>query len=89
MKGKKNRKKAKLAGASQAHNSRKSSKLGQLITEPLPPVPTRPAERRLSLRIPPDLAERVKRAAQARLVHTPVHSWLVEAILEKLAKESF
>ena len=59
------------------------------MLEPLPPVPTKPAEKRLSLRIPPDLGARVKQASQARLVRTPVHTWIVEAILEKLAKESF
>ena len=46
-------------------------------------------EKRLSLRIPEDVAERVKQAAKARPIKTPCHSWIVEAILEKLKKESF
>lgn len=46
-------------------------------------------EKRLSLRIPQDVAERVKQAAKARQVKTPSHTWIVEAILEKLKKESF
>lgn len=46
-------------------------------------------EKRISLRIPEDIAERVKQAAQARPVKTPSHTWIVEAILEKLKKEGF
>lgn len=49
----------------------------------------RPAERRLSLRLPLETADRVRNAARARPVKTPSHSWIVEAILEKLKKESF
>lgn len=46
-------------------------------------------EKRISLRIPEDVAERVRQAAKARPIKTPSHSWIVEAILEKLNNESF
>ena len=49
----------------------------------------RPVERRISLRIPEDLAERIKNAAQAREVKTSAHTWMVEAMLERLKKEGF
>lgn len=46
-------------------------------------------EKRISLRIPEDIAERIKQAAKARPTKTPSHTWIVEAVLEKLKKESF
>jgi predicted DNA binding CopG/RHH family protein len=46
-------------------------------------------EKRISLRIPEDVAERIKQAAKARPIKTPSHTWIVEAVLEKLKKESF
>ena len=46
-------------------------------------------EKRISLRIPEDIAERIKQAAKARPIKTPSHTWIVEAVLEKLKKESF
>jgi len=46
-------------------------------------------EKRLSLRVSEDVVERVKQAAHARPVKTPSHTWIVEAILEKLRKEGF
>lgn len=48
-----------------------------------------PVERRLSLRIPDDVAERIKEAAKARPIKTSRHTWIVEAILDKLKKEGF
>ena len=48
-----------------------------------------PVIRRLSLRLDEELAERIGRAARARPVRTSSHSWIVEAVLEKLQKESF
>lgn len=47
------------------------------------------SERRLSLRIPGEIAARIKQAAKARQVKTSSHSWIVEAVIEKLKKESF
>lgn len=46
-------------------------------------------ERRISLRIPEDVAERIKQAAKDRAIKTPSHTWIVEAVLEKLEKEGF
>jgi predicted DNA binding CopG/RHH family protein len=46
-------------------------------------------EKRISLRIAEDVAERIKQAAKARPIKTPSHTWIVEAILEKLKKEGF
>ncbi len=39
------------------------------------------------LRIPADLMERVDLAVQARRIKTPRHTWLLEAIMEKLDRE--
>lgn len=47
------------------------------------------SEKRISLRISEDIAERIRQAAKARPIRMPRHSWIVEAILEKLDKESF
>ena len=47
-----------------------------------------PAEKKLSLRLKPDVVDRIREAAQARPVKTSSHSWIVEAILDKLKKES-
>ena len=44
-------------------------------------------EKRISLRLPEDVAERIKQAAKARPIKTPSHTWIVEAVLEKLKKE--
>lgn len=46
-------------------------------------------EKRISLRILEDVSERIKQAAKAREIKTPSHTWIVEAILEKLKKEGF
>lgn len=46
-------------------------------------------EKRISLRIPEDVAERIKQAAKSRPIKTPSHTWIVEAVLEKLKKEGF
>lgn len=40
------------------------------------------------LRVPDDILERVDTAVQARHIKTPRHTWLLEAIVEKLEKES-
>jgi len=39
------------------------------------------------LRVPADVMTRVDQAVQARRVKTPRHTWLLEAILEKLERE--
>ncbi len=40
------------------------------------------------LRVPEDILERVDASVQARRIKTPRHTWLLEAVLEKLEKES-
>jgi hypothetical protein len=49
------------------------------------PIP----EKRISLRMSADVAERIKQAAKSRPVKVSSHSWLLEAVFEKLKKESF
>jgi hypothetical protein len=39
------------------------------------------------LRIPADVMGRVDQAVQARRIKTPRHTWLLEAIMEKLDRE--
>lgn len=40
------------------------------------------------LRVPADVLERVDRAVQARRIKMPRHTWLLEAVVEKLDKEN-
>lgn len=40
------------------------------------------------VRIPPALLERIDTAVEARPVPTPRHTWLLEAIVEKLERDS-
>jgi uncharacterized protein (DUF4415 family) len=46
-------------------------------------------EKRISLRIPEDIVERIKQATKVRAIKTPSHTWIVEAVLEKLKREGF
>jgi hypothetical protein len=39
------------------------------------------------LRIPADVIERINQTVQARRIKTPRHTWLMEAIMEKLDRE--
>lgn len=40
------------------------------------------------LRVPEDILEKVDANVQARRIKTPRHTWLLEAVLEKLERES-
>jgi hypothetical protein len=40
------------------------------------------------LRLPADLAQRIDQAVQARRIKMPRHTWLLEAAMEKLERES-
>jgi hypothetical protein len=40
------------------------------------------------LRLPPDVIARVDRAVQSRRVKIPRHTWLLEAVVEKLDREA-
>lgn len=64
---------------------KKGGRSARLVEEDEEQIP----EKRISLRIPEDVAERIKQAARVRAVKTPSHTWIVEAILEKLKKEGF
>ena len=39
------------------------------------------------LRFPADVLERVNRSVEARAVKVPRHTWLMEAVIEKLSRE--
>ncbi len=45
-------------------------------------------ERQVSLRIPAAVLERVDAAVNTRVVRIPRHTWLLEAIVEKLDREA-
>ena len=40
------------------------------------------------LRLPEDILQKVDARVQARRIKTPRHTWLLEAVLEKLERES-
>jgi hypothetical protein len=40
------------------------------------------------LRVPEDILKKVDASVQARRIKTPRHTWLLEAVLEKLERES-
>jgi hypothetical protein len=40
------------------------------------------------LRVPEDILKRIDASVQARQIKTPRHTWLLEAVLEKLEQES-
>jgi hypothetical protein len=40
------------------------------------------------LRMPEDILQKVDASVQARPIKTPRHTWLLEAVLEKLERES-
>ena len=40
------------------------------------------------LRVPEDILQKVDASVQARRIKTPRHTWLLEAVLEKLERES-
>lgn len=41
----------------------------------------------MSLRLPRELSERLEMVLERRLIKTPRHTWILEAILEKLKRE--
>jgi len=49
---------------------------------------TEPKEKPVILRVPEDVLERIDATVKARRIKTPRHTWLLEAVLEKLEKES-
>jgi hypothetical protein len=53
---------------------------------PEPTVPAKAAP--VVLRLPPDVLAQIDRAVEARRVKVPRHTWLVEAVIEKLERET-
>lgn len=53
------------------------------------PVPAAAADKPVPvvLRLPSDVLERVDHLVEARAVKVPRHTWLMEAVIEKLARE--
>ena len=49
---------------------------------------TSPKPAPVVLRLPPDVLTRVDRAVVARRVKVPRHTWLMEAVIEKLEREA-
>lgn len=45
-------------------------------------------EKQVLVRIPPELLEQMDALAQARRVRTPRHTWILEALWEKVERES-
>jgi hypothetical protein len=45
-------------------------------------------EKPIIIRIPSDALERIDRIVKSKQIKTPRHTWLLEAIFEKLEKES-
>lgn len=42
----------------------------------------------VQLRLPPPLVEKIDATVKARLIKIPRHTWLLEAVMEKLKRES-
>jgi hypothetical protein len=54
--------------------------------DPAPPATSKPAP--VVLRLPPDVLTRIDQAVEARRVKVPRHTWLMEAVIEKLEREA-
>jgi hypothetical protein len=62
----------------------KGGSVARAGTEPAAPAKTAP----VVLRLPPDVLARVDRAVESRRVKVPRHTWLMEAVIEKLEREA-
>lgn len=64
------------------------NKGGSVATASAPPAA--PSDKPVSvvLRVPAEVLERVDRSVEARAVKVPRHTWLMEAVIEKLAREA-
>jgi hypothetical protein len=62
----------------------KGGSVARAGAEPAAPAKTAP----VVLRLPPDVLTRVDRAVEARRVKVPRHTWLMEAVIEKLEREA-
>lgn len=64
------------------------SKGGSVAAEAPPPAPAERKPSPVVLRIPLNLIDRIEQSIRARPVKIPRHTWLLEAIVEKLDKEA-
>ena len=60
---------------------------GSIAAEPSP-ADSGPRAVSLVLRLPAEVAQRIDQAVQTRRVKTPRHTWLLEAVMEKLEREA-
>jgi hypothetical protein len=77
-------------------DSQRQEQLLRLIRKGAPSVPKpdtfeddEEAPVKFTLRYPRSVSERIEEAKKDRPVNTPVNTWIIEAILEKLKKEGF
>ncbi len=63
----------------------KGGSIARMEGEPAPEAGARVEP--MTLRLPADVKDRVDRLAAARRVRTPRHSWIMEAVYEKLERE--
>lgn len=59
---------------------------GGSVARAAEPAPGKPAP--VVLRMPPDVLVRIDQAVEARQVKVPRHTWLMEAVIEKLEREA-
>jgi hypothetical protein len=62
----------------------KGGSVARAGAEPAAPAKTAP----VVLRLPPDVLTRIDRAVESRRVKVPRHTWLMEAVIEKLEREA-
>jgi len=61
---------------------------GGSVPNPEPTSGGKPKVTSMILRIPGEIGQRLNQALQARPVRLPRHTWILEAIVEKLDRES-
>ena len=64
----------------------KGGSVARSVADPAPPTTSKPAP--VVLRLPPDVLARIDQAVEARRVKVPRHTWLMEAVIEKLEREA-
>jgi hypothetical protein len=64
----------------------KGGSVARSEAEPAPSSVSKPAP--VVLRMPPDVLARIDQAVEARRVKVPRHTWLMEAVIEKLEREA-
>jgi len=64
----------------------KGGSVARSVAEPASPVASKPAP--VVLRMPPEVLARIDQAVEARRVKVPRHTWLMEAVIEKLEREN-